>query len=343
VRPPGVKLEGAVHAPRALELPPGQSVVSIEFAALHFTNPGQNRYAYRLDGFDKSWVQADAHHRSATYTNLAPGNYVFEVKASDDRGQWGEQPARLALTIMPAYWQTWWFRLLAVLLVAALLLGGFFARVNALKRVQRKLALLVAERTSALEESNAKLAALSNTDGLTGVTNRRGFDAALADAWALAARTGTPLALAMLDVDHFKRYNDTYGHQDGDLCLLAVARALAAQFRRTGDVVARYGGEEFALLLPVSNAENALRLAEEACAGIAALQLPHAGSPYGIVTVSIGVAAMVPQPGDAAQLLLREADAALYRSKQAGRNRASMAHNVQEAERPMPVAGTVPG
>jgi diguanylate cyclase (GGDEF)-like protein len=337
--PPGVRLDGPLHAPRGVELPPGQSVLSIEFAALHFTSPGLNRYAYMLEGFDRDWVQADAAHRIATYTNLAPGSYSFRVKASNDRGLWGGQAADLAVTVRPAFWQTWWFRGLCAAALLLALAGAYWARIGALKRIQRRLAALVAERTGELEqsnrqlaESNAKLALLSSTDGLTGVSNRRAFDVALEEAWARATRGGEPLALALIDVDHFKLYNDTYGHQDGDRCLRAVAAALAAQCRRPDDLAARYGGEEFALLLPLNDEAGALQLAADACAAVAALRMPHAASSEGIVTVSIGVAFLAPTPGQSAELLLRRADQALYDAKRSGRNRVHLAAGSLAAE-----------
>jgi diguanylate cyclase (GGDEF)-like protein len=115
----------------------------------------------------------------------------------------------------------------------------------------------VAARTTNWKSRNAKLAALSSTDGLTGINNRRGFDAALEKRMARAARNGYPLALAMLDVDHFKSYNDHYGHQAGDQCLRTVADLIATHGRRTSDLVARYGGEEFALLAPATDAARA--------------------------------------------------------------------------------------
>ncbi len=117
----GIKLEGAVTAPRSLTLSVQESVFSFEFAALHFTQPNRNRYAYRLEGFDRDWVLTDAAHRSATYTNLNPGEYVFQVKASNDRGVWNDQPTRLAVTILPPFWKTWWFNVLATAAALGLL------------------------------------------------------------------------------------------------------------------------------------------------------------------------------------------------------------------------------
>ena len=319
-----VKLRGTVTAPTDVTLSVRESVFSLEFSALHYTDPARNTYAYRLKGFDRDWVATDANHRSATYTNLDPGVYTFEVKAANEQGLWSEQPASVTIRILPPFWQTWWFRLLAALLAIGLLAMAYRARVRSLTRRQKQLQALVAARTGELEESNAKLATLSSTDALTGITNRRGFDEALEAEWRRAKRNGHSLALAMLDVDHFKSYNDFYGHQAGDQCLRAVAGLIETFGRRTGDLVARYGGEEFALLAPVTDAAEALALAQDICRELERLALPHGQSPYGVITISIGVAALVPGDDNDSGMLVRAADQALYRAKQAGRNRAML-------------------
>ncbi|MFP5393611.1 MAG: diguanylate cyclase [Gammaproteobacteria bacterium] len=320
----GVALEGPVTAPRQLTLSLQESVFSVDFAALHFTDPARNRFQYRLVGFDHAWVLADAAHRSATYTNLDPGSYTFEVKAANHQGLWNDTPTVLTVRILPPWWKTWWFRIGLALLAAWLLSALYQARVRQLTRRQTQLEAMVAARTSELEDSNARLAALSSTDGLTGVSNRRGFDTAIENEWRRAARNHHSLALAMLDVDHFKSYNDLYGHQAGDECLRAVARLIAAHGRRTSDVVARYGGEEFALLAPALEADQALQVARGICDALQALALPHAGSPHGVVTISIGVAAQVPVEGESPANLIWSADRALYRAKLDGRNRATL-------------------
>ncbi len=324
-RPDGVELRGAVTAPRELVLGAEHSVFSIEFAALHFADPTKNTYAYQLEGFDRAWVGADASHRSATYTNLDPGKYVFRVKAANDRGQWSDQAASLTITVLPPFWQTWWFRLLAGVLAATLVVAAYRIRVRALTRNKRMLEKQIGERTAELAESNAKLAALSLTDGLTCLTNRRGFDAGLAAEWARAYRNGTPVALAMLDVDHFKLYNDEYGHQAGDQCLRAIAEVIGEHARRPGDLAARYGGEEFALLTPATDGAAAAAIAQAICERIAALGLAHAGSSYQRVTVSIGIGALIPDATNSPELLIRLADDALYRAKREGRSRAVLA------------------
>lgn len=321
---PGVTLDGPVTAPRALTLSPETSGFSIEFAALHYTEPALNRYAYRLEGFDTDWVETDAVRRFATYTNLDPGRYVFRVRASNYRGQWNEEPATLVVTITPPLWQTWWFRLLVAALAVALLWATYRWRVRRLTRARRELQQVVATRTAELEESNRKLAALSTTDGLTGVTNRRGFDTQLETEWRRAARTGQALSLALLDVDCFKLYNDRYGHVAGDACLRAIADVMVRHGRRTADVVARYGGEEF-LLLSAGDGAAALQAAQAICADVAALRIPHEDSPFGHVTVSLGVATLLPAEADSAEELVRRADQALYRAKLRGRNQVLVA------------------
>lgn len=172
----------------------------------------------------------------------------------------------------------------------------------------------------ALERANAELERLSQTDGLTRLANRRHFDRALAREHARHQRTGAPLSLLMVDIDHFKRVNDHYGHAMGDDYLRAVARALERDVARATDVVARYGGEEFVCLLPDTDLASAQALAEHVRTGIAELQLPNAQADIPYLTVSIGVATLA--GGEhSAQALAACADTQLYAAKQAGRNR----------------------
>ena len=172
-----------------------------------------------------------------------------------------------------------------------------------------------------LERSNGELAALALLDGLTGLANRRRFDAALDDEFARAMRNQTPLALIMLDVDYFKKYNDHYGHPQGDECLKEISRILKTATARTGDLVARYGGEEFVILLPGTDITGAAAIAERVRLSIQALNMEHATIPDGIVTVSLGITAFIPQrQQNSPQQLIQQADQALYKAKEAGRN-----------------------
>ena len=174
-----------------------------------------------------------------------------------------------------------------------------------------------------LMQNNRTLSTLSSTDTLTGLPNRRKFDETLLGEWARARRNAQPLSLIMCDVDHFKLYNDTLGHQAGDACLQRVAAALAGAVERPADLVARYGGEEFAVILPETDAHGAQAVAESLRQAVNALQLPHVpekGTAY--LTVSLGVStAPAELAAGSADSLLRSADAALYIAKDMGRNR----------------------
>ena len=181
-------------------------------------------------------------------------------------------------------------------------------------------------RTLELEAANRKLEDLSSTDALTGLANRRRFDTVWELEWQRALRQGFALAVAMIDVDHFKDYNDHYGHQAGDDCLRRLAQVLAAASQRSGELAARYGGEEFVIVLPAVNAEDAMANAERIRSAVQALNIVNAVDiPAGMLTVSIGVACRVPTAHDSPASLLRAADAALYEAKHQGRNRVCFA------------------
>ncbi|MGK5077300.1 diguanylate cyclase domain-containing protein [Janthinobacterium sp. HLX7-2] len=187
-------------------------------------------------------------------------------------------------------------------------------------RLHDSLEQRVAERTEQLEDANRKLATLSITDGLTGLANRRHFDNVLRTECARATRIGQPFAVIMLDVDYFKRFNDRYGHQAGDACLISVAHALVAGMRRASDLTARYGGEEFSIVLPNTGADEAHHIGEALRCAIEDLNIAHASADAGQVTISIGIAIQSALGVADPDALMRLADAALYRAKDAGRN-----------------------
>lgn len=172
-----------------------------------------------------------------------------------------------------------------------------------------------------LKAQSELLRSLVFIDGLTGVANRRRFDEVLPAEWRRCRRSSTPLTLLMIDIDHFKRYNDHYGHPTGDACLQQVAATLKAHFSRSHDLVARYGGEEFVCLMPECDQAAGQRKAAELCAAVAALAIAHADSPTaGVVTLSIGVATVRPSCDGTPETLLAAADGALYAAKTGGRN-----------------------
>ena len=177
-----------------------------------------------------------------------------------------------------------------------------------------------------LQQANTRLEAFSRTDGLLQIANRAHFNDRLEQVCADAVQQQKPVGLLMIDVDFFKRYNDSYGHQAGDACLQAVAKAVQQATRRSTDVVARYGGEELVVILPDADALYTAVVAERVVAAVAALELEHQASdaaPH--VTVSAGATSQMLQSADAAAALVASADAALYRAKGAGRNRWVMA------------------
>ncbi|KQN75433.1 diguanylate cyclase [Duganella sp. Leaf61] len=177
-------------------------------------------------------------------------------------------------------------------------------------------------REKLLREQTLVLRSQTFADGLTGIANRRHFDVAIEREHRRARRHGTPLSLLMIDIDHFKAYNDHYGHQKGDQCLIQVAAALSGMLKRSADLMARYGGEEFAMILPDTDTAQATQMAETIRARAEALAIAHAhGGASGVVTVSIGVATRSVASAVNIDTLIGAADRALYRAKKNGRNR----------------------
>jgi diguanylate cyclase (GGDEF)-like protein len=183
------------------------------------------------------------------------------------------------------------------------------------------MAAKLAAREEELQIANQHLEELASLDGLSGLANRRGFDREIERAWQAASERSEPIALMMVDIDHFKMFNDRYGHVAGDTCLRAVGETLSLVSLEEAVLVARYGGEEFALLLPGLTIERARALAEEARRSVEDLLINHSESPCGHVTVSIGVESMVPESYQTSADLVKAADRALYDAKRRGRNK----------------------
>lgn len=188
--------------------------------------------------------------------------------------------------------------------------------------VELEWAIAQAQQHQELLQANQELQKLALSDGLTRLANRRRFDEHLSDEWQRLARDQQPLSLILCDLDHFKRYNDTFGHPAGDRCLIRVSRALLNGPQRPADLVARYGGEEFAIILPNTDTHGAWRIAQKIHDNIRALKIEHApDNEEKYVTVTMGVSTVLPGHNSTAQMLVQASDLALYHAKQQGRNR----------------------
>lgn len=184
-----------------------------------------------------------------------------------------------------------------------------------------------------LAQFNQKLMSLADTDELTGIPNRRSMDRCLRREWNRLFRAKRPLSLLFIDLDFFKQYNDTYGHDGGDQCLIQVARILRNHAQRPYDMAARFGGEEFAVILPETSEDDALKIAKTILADLEKLQIPHAGSAVAKhVTLSVGVATMIPNQPDGDDFLRLSADKALYQAKKLGRRQVVIANIDRESD-----------
>lgn len=203
-------------------------------------------------------------------------------------------------------------------------IGWYAARINSVVSASLVLAVFLYEihrLYAELAKVNSQLESLARLDALTGLANRRAFDERLEMEWNRHVREGAPLAVVMIDIDYFKSYNDTYGHPAGDTCLQRLSACVRAQCNRPADLVARYGGEELVIILPNTPLAGAQHVAERIRTAVAAMALTHAAVPQApFVSVSVGVASVVPSGRGRAQTLVAQADRALYAAKRAGRN-----------------------
>ena len=302
-----------------LVVPAGARRTTLEVAAPGMVAVEHVAVRARLVGTSDWYELGQA--REISYTNLKPGRKTLELQSSRDGRSWSGA-TRFPIRVEPRWYQTWLFRgLLTFLLLAA---GPAFYWMRMLRAKQREqdLERLVEKRTEELRVTNLRLEHLSTTDALTGLANRRRFDAALDREWRRATRARVSVSLLFVDADRFKLYNDDFGHAAGDDCLKELAHVIEDHARRAGDVAARYGGEEFCVLVPNAPVEAAWALGEGIRRSVEELERPHPRSPTGnVVTVSVGVATVRPEAGESQDLLLRAADKALYAAKKQGCNR----------------------
>jgi|GEM_PF-6522329 len=298
-----------------LVIPPRWSNINISFSSDNYVFPASQRFAYRMLGADESWTETDAESRFASYTNLPPGDYRFQVKTTNLDGQWNRQPDQIAITILPAWYQTPWAWLLFLTAVGGTLYAFIRWRMAGLLKRNMELEKRVNERTRALTEANKKLSHLARTDTLTGLLNRRAFT-------ELFPGNDTPLprrsncALALLDIDFFKQFNDQYGHDCGDAVLQEMSTLLKENLRQN-DIIARWGGEEFIVLLPESNLETAAEIMERLRQAVASHKFSWKKQALRI-SITVGLGVCIRENLDAS---LPPVDQALFRGKKQGRNR----------------------
>ncbi|HWR95840.1 MAG TPA: two-component regulator propeller domain-containing protein [Arenimonas sp.] len=343
--PPPVVIESVmvddqlvVPAAGVLVLPSSTRKLEMFYVSLTFRTPEQIRYRYRLEGFDDKWINRDQ-LRNVQFTNLPPGSYTFRVSAAVRGGAWSENTASLKFKIQPKYYQRAWFAPLLFVLSALLLYGFFRMRVSRLEARETELSGIVEERTRALHEKNIELVTLNErisqqseafavqarTDALTGLANRRSMDETLQNQFNAAVTADRPFCFGLLDVDHFKRVNDSFSHDVGDQALKRIAQAMQHVMGeqhhglwRGSDLCARWGGEEFALVFP----DQDLHSAREKCEMIlrAIEDIDCSGFAPGLhLSASIGLTGRTGVSHH--EKMVSKADENLYAAKHQGRNR----------------------
>ncbi|MEO0436252.1 MAG: diguanylate cyclase [Pseudomonadota bacterium] len=307
----------------AIDVPASMQSLEIDYSAPELAEPDAIAFRYSIN--DGAWLDAGP-RRTAYFTSLPAGAVTFRVQAKLGDGSFsipGDETATLNLYRLPRWYETTWSVLaaLALLVLAMTLVQRVFSSRARVREAQ--LRQLVDQRTEELREALVRVEANARIDSLTGIANRRHMEEQLRSVWNMARRSGVPVSVIMLDIDRFKQYNDSLGHNAGDECLRKIANAISGNLLREHDMVARYGGEEFLVVLYDSDEEGVVRAAERILEGVRALKLPHPESDiHGFVTVSLGYATADVTEVEDPHKLVQQADLALYGAKRTGRNRA---------------------
>lgn len=304
-----------LHGESPIEILQGDFSLTFDFALPAYAMQDAVRYQARLLGSESDF-SGWATNREYTYSHLRSIAYKFEVRGVDGQGH-VTAATPFSFVVVPKWYARDWAQAVWIGLVVLLGLAGAAGIVRIrTRRLAHDKALLegmVTERTAALEAANRQLETMAHLDGLTGIANRRRLDDYLEQVWVQSIERQRKLSLLVIDVDHFKNYNDLHGHLAGDRLLKKLVGILSHCLRRTEDLLARYGGEEFLVVLPGADEHAAYELAEQMRTRVETTSLG--------ATISVGVATGKPEPGMSVASLVNEADTALYQAKAAGRNR----------------------
>lgn len=304
----------------------GQWFVTVAVYCAWYVDEENLRFRYRLVGFNRQWLpMTDLAY--VQFNSLPPGEYQLEAQAYSPLVGWGPVAMVAEFEVTAPLWIARWLSGVTWLVRNVTRLAAAKHRNIELQAENEMLEEVVVARTVDLKRANDRLGKLnleleqrSLTDPLTGVANRRYFDQVLQDEWHRLEASQRPIALVLLDIDHFKAFNDHYGHLAGDRCLIKVADCLRTLLQRSKELVARYGGEEFAIVLADCDVKQAMATAHRLREGVVNLKIAHEKTEPGLVSASLGVAVMQPESGELAAQLVQAADEALYCAKAKGRN-----------------------
>jgi diguanylate cyclase (GGDEF)-like protein len=323
---------------KSMQIAASQRSFSVEFSALDFSEPARNRYSYRLKGFDSEWIKTGSDFRVASYSNLSPGKYQLQVRATNRAGQWSANEMDIDVKVLPAWWQSWWFYVLMTLLLVSVAYSVYQLRQRKILWRQQALdrTAELEQLTKVLEQESIALKEASLTDPLTGLRNRRFLTqqiyADVALSWrkyesqsteSLLLSGDADLIFFLIDIDNFKQVNDQFGHAAGDAVITQLCDRLRQVFRET-DYLVRWGGEEFLVVARATARTHGQELAERVRALVAEQPFQLDKGRQLSMSCSIGFSCFPLTPQLARALdwdaAIKTADAALYLVKTSGKN-----------------------